>query len=297
MNRYSRYSRHKAINRNSKILVYIATTLITLCIIIYFTVHFTSVESEVKSVSKEQSTSREAAQSSEATPKEESAVALKEEPKEATATETGKTVYLTFDDGPYQSTPQLLDVLDQYNVKATFFVTAQFLNEADLIEQIKEIDKRGHEVAVHSYSHDYQTIYSSVEAYVQDYNKMDDIIYKATGKRSTIFRFPGGSNGGYSKYIRTELIGKMNSLGLTYYDWNAYDGDCDGYKGQALINRAVAESSCTDRSILLMHDIPGKETVIESMPAIIEQLREKGYNFAPLDASVEPIQFVKQETF
>lgn len=215
----------------------------------------------------------------------------KQEVQEPKKEDTGKRVYMTFDDGPHKNTGQLLDVLDQYDVKATFFVTAQFLDEENLIRQIKEIDKRGHEVAVHSYSHEYDEIYSSVDAYLADYKKMDDIIYKATGKRSKLFRFPGGSNTGYNAAIRSELIAKMESLGLQYYDWNAYDGDCDGYQGQALVDKAVQESSYEEKSILLMHDMLDKPTVITSLPALIEQLQAKGYRFLPLDPSVEPIQF------
>ncbi len=204
-----------------------------------------------------------------------------------------KIVYLTFDDGPCSTTPKLLDVLDKYQVKATFFVTAQFMSEDDLVEQIKNISDRGHRVAVHSYSHDYKQIYSSVDAFMADYNKMDQLIQKATGTPSKIFRFPGGSNTGYNEAIRTDLIRRVKDEGLIYYDWNAYDGDCDGYKGDDLIKRAVKESTYTKRSILLMHNIPGKDTVIESLPEIIRQLKEAGYSFELIDENTDPIQFAK----
>lgn len=202
-----------------------------------------------------------------------------------------KNVYLTFDDGPCSTTPQLLDVLDKYNVKATFFVTAQFMNKKELIAMIREIDRRGHTVAVHSYSHDYGTIYNSVEAYLADFDKMDDIIFEATGKRSRIFRFPGGSNTGYNEGIREELLSVMQERGLVYFDWNAYDGDCDGYDQSAMIERAVKESSYSDHSILLMHNIPGKNTVIHALPEIIRQLDAQGHHFPALDESVKTVQF------
>ncbi|MDO5292527.1 MAG: polysaccharide deacetylase family protein [bacterium] len=204
---------------------------------------------------------------------------------------SGKVVYLTFDDGPYKSTPELLDVLDKYNVKATFFVTAQFLTGQKLIDSLKEIDRRGHVVAVHTFSHRYNEIYSSVDSYLEDYEKMADIIFEATGKRNNIFRFPGGSNAGYSSHIREDLLSAVKSKGLVYYDWNAYDGDCDGFTGEKLIEKAVTESSYKDKSILLMHDIPGKEAVIDALPSIIEQLQKKGYEFRTLSKLVKPIQF------
>ncbi|HIQ99921.1 MAG TPA: polysaccharide deacetylase family protein [Candidatus Scybalocola faecavium] len=202
-----------------------------------------------------------------------------------------KVVYMTFDDGPCATTPKLLDVLDKYDVKATFFVTAQFMNKDDLVAQIKEIHKRGHQVAVHSYSHEYGQIYSSVDAFMEDYKKMDDLIYEATGEHSKIFRFPGGSNTGYNSSIRDDLLKRVKEEGLIYFDWNAYDGDCDGYTGEDLIKRAVQESSYTNRSILLMHNIPGKDTVIDSLPQIIQQLKDAGYSFRLLDENVKPIQF------
>ncbi len=204
----------------------------------------------------------------------------------------GKTVYITFDDGPCSTTPQLLDVLDECDVKATFFVTAQFMNDRELVEQMKEIHRRGHKLAVHSYTHDYNQIYSSVSAFVEDYQKMDNLIAEATGTHSKIFRFPGGSNTGYNSAIRSELLQEVKNRGLIYHDWNAYDGDCDGYTGEKLIERAVTECSYTDRSVLLMHNIPGKETVIESLPEIIRQLREAGYSFDIMSDDMKPIQFV-----
>lgn len=214
-----------------------------------------------------------------------------EKQKESEDTTNKKVVYITFDDGPCATTPKLLDVLDQYNVKATFFVTAQFMNDEDLVKQLKEIHDRGHVVAVHSYTHDYGQIYSSVDAFMADYKKMDDLIYEATGEHSRIFRFPGGSNTGYNSSIRKNLLEEVKKQGLIYHDWNAYDGDCDGYKGEDLIKRAVQESSYTNRSILLMHNIPGKDTVIESLPEIIKQLQAAGYTFDVIDENVKPIQF------
>lgn len=203
-----------------------------------------------------------------------------------------KKVYLTFDDGPCPNTPKLLDALDRCNAKATFFVTGQFLRGQRLVDQIKEISDRGHAVAVHSYTHEFSSIYSSPEAYIEDFNKMNDVIYQALGKRSTIFRFPGGSNAYPNRNIRSELINKVNDLGLTYYDWNAYDGDCDGFRGDSLINKAVEECSCTNRSILLMHDMMNKSFVIDAIEEIVDSLRAEGYTFPVIDESVEPIQFV-----
>lgn len=215
---------------------------------------------------------------------------------EFSAPEEGdKVVYLTFDDGPCESSQRLLDVLDELEVKATFFVTAQFMEHDDLVREIKDAYDRGHAVGVHTYKHVYKNIYSSVEAYLDDYKKMDDIILEATGVRSSVFRFPGGSNSGYNAEIRDELFAEMTRRGFIYHDWNAYNGDNDGFGYEAQIEKAVTEASYNDKSVILMHNVPGKDTVIDTLYKIIPKLRDKGYRFDILDETVKPLQLIKTE--
>lgn len=204
-----------------------------------------------------------------------------------------KVVYITIDDGPTTRTPEILDILDQYDAKATWFVTAQYMTGDSLSDMLKQIHDRGHAVGVHTYSHAYRNIYASVDAYMEDYNKMNKIIVDATGEDSKIFRFPGGSNAGYNKNIRDELIAKVNEEGLVYYDWNAFTGDVDGLSKEGMIEKAVKESSYNNKTILLMHDVPDKKAVVEALPSILSKLKKKGYEFRALDMDVKPIQFAK----
>lgn len=204
-----------------------------------------------------------------------------------------KAAYITFDDGPCKSTPELLKVLRKLNVKATFFVTAQYGSDEEVVEWLKQIKAEGHTIGVHSYSHRYNEIYSSVKKYLADYKKMDDLILEATGEHSRMFRFPGGSNTGYNASVREKVIQEMTSRGMVYYDWNAYNGDCDGFSKSEMVKKAVKEAGYRDKSIILMHNIPKKDQVIETMPAIVEGLRKKGYEFEALEGTVEPIQFIK----
>ena len=206
-----------------------------------------------------------------------------------------KVVYLTFDDGPCESTPQLLKVLRELNVKATFFVTSQFGTDEKVVGWMRQIAEEGHSIGVHSYSHRYKEIYHSVEDFLDDYKKMDDLIIEATGERSNLYRFPGGSNTGFNNTIRESLVRDLTSRGILYYDWNAYDGDCDGFTRNQMIEKTVKEASYKNKSIVLMHDLPGKTEVIQALPQIVKQLRQKGYEFKALDAKVKPIQFVKAE--
>ena len=204
-----------------------------------------------------------------------------------------KVVYITIDDGPTTDTPKLLDILDQYNAKATWFVTGQYMEGSALKDMLKQIHDKGHTIGVHTFSHQYKQIYSSPDAYMEDYNKMNKIIVSAVGESSDIFRFPGGSNAGYNKKIRRELLDRVNSEGLVYYDWNAFTGDTEGMSRSEMISKAVKECGYNNKAILLMHDVPGRDTVVEALPEILKQLQDKGYEFRALDKDVKPIQFEK----
>lgn len=206
-----------------------------------------------------------------------------------------KIVYLTFDDGPCKTTTQLLDKLDALNVKATFFVTGLYGSREEIIQTLADIHNRGHEIGVHTYSHDYKKIYASVDAFLDDYKLVDDMIIEATGERSKIFRFAGGSNTGKNANIREDLIAEMNRRGFVYHDWNASNGDSDGLSMQGEIDKAIAECRSQNRSFLLMHDAPGKAQVVDELESIITTLQANGYRFEVIDETVKPRQFVKAE--
>ena len=212
---------------------------------------------------------------------------------ETTPSSDDKIVYLTFDDGPWVGTPRLLDILDQYNIKACFFVTAQYMENDALVDMLKQIKDRGHNIAVHSLTHDYKKIYASVDAFLADYDAMDDIILKATGERTKLLRFPGGSNTGYNKAIRTELLQAVRDRGIIYFDWNSFDGDVEGKRGQALIDQTIQQVNANKHSTLLMHDMPSTAFVHDALPTIIEQLKADGYRFELLGMDTPPKQFAK----
>ncbi len=199
----------------------------------------------------------------------------------------GKTVYLTFDDGPGAYTERLLDTLDKYNVKATFFVTNQFPRYQSVIGKIHI---KGHKVAVHTYSHQIYTkknnIYSSVEAFMNDFNAMQSIIEAQTGKTTNIFRFPGGTNNtiskGYCKGIMTELAKQMTDAGYSYFDWNvdSYDSRSSS-NTQKIITETINQIKTKKNAVVLMHDIHKK--TVEAVPAVIEYCLNNGYTFKVLD--------------
>ena len=177
----------------------------------------------------------------------------------ATTSSGNKVVYLTFDDGPGAHTQQLLDILDKYNVKVTFFVTNVNSGYENMIA--KEA-AAGHTVAIHSASHDYKKIYSSVDAYFADLNEMSDIIYAQTGQRPKLIRFPGGSSNTVSlKYcsgIMTTLTKAVTDQGYKYFDWNVSSGDAGGTTSTEEVYQNVVNGMKSHNvSVVLQHDIKG----------------------------------------
>ncbi|MCI9135519.1 MAG: polysaccharide deacetylase, partial [Lachnospiraceae bacterium] len=204
-----------------------------------------------------------------------------------------KVVYLTFDDGPCESTSQLLHVLDELGVKATFFVTGQYFGEEELLAQLREIVNRGHTLAVHTYSHQYKEIYASKEAFWEDYERMEALVERASGRENRLFRFPGGSNTGQNAEIRQELLHAAEQRGLIYHDWNSFVGDTEGLSSQQMLEQAVGGVLPRSKSVMLLHNTPDKDEVIEILPQIVERLRQEGYDFAVLDETVRPFQFAR----
>ena len=211
----------------------------------------------------------------------------KPSPKEA-SNGNGKVVYLTFDDGPGLYTKSILDTLSKYNVKATFFVTNQFPGYQNLIT---EEHNRGHAVAVHTYTHSY-SVYDSVDAYIDDFNKMNDIIEQRTGTRSKIFRFPGGSSNTVSRKhqvgVVTAIASEMTNRGYVYYDWHVSSGDAAGANANGIYNNVInGVSKCGSSCVVLMHDIKG--TTASALDSILKELTSKGYSFGTLNESVPAV--------
>lgn len=215
----------------------------------------------------------------------------------ATEESDSKVCYLTFDDGPSDTvTPSILDTLEKYDVKATFFLVASEIEGNEALVQ-RMIDD-GDTVCIHANVHEYDTIYASVEAYLEDFAQAYDTIYEATGYRVQGFRFPGGSNNGIitsDDTLYQAIANEMIRRGFEYYDWNAYDGDAEGSipEASSLTSRAIEEVNESSRNdvILLMHDTYGKENTAEALPTIINGLRDDGIELLPITSSTRPVHF------
>lgn len=196
-----------------------------------------------------------------------------------------KVVYLTFDDGPSKNTQKVLDILDVYDVKATFFVTGT--NE-DCYYLIKKAYDAGHTIGLHTFIHEYDQIYNSSSAYFADLKKIEDLVYSQIGSIPKYIRFPGGSSNNVSKKychrIMTKLTKEVINRGYQYYDWNE---DSEDGSGQLSVKQLIknATASNDNNIILLFHDANGKENSLKALGPVIQYYQKKGYVFKGIDDS------------
>lgn len=197
------------------------------------------------------------------------------------------TVYLTFDDGPTEHTADKLYILRNRGVKATFFVVPD-RSEA-CTQRLKAIVADGHAIGVHSASHQYEEIYASVEAFLDDFYEAWDIIRDATGIETQIFRFPGGSKNDYNEETRDAIIEEMTRRGFRYYDWNVDSGDAAGASWTDMHNSVPSDIKDKYRSVVLMHDRVDATLVLDD---IIGLLQNEGYKFDKINNNTMPVQFI-----
>lgn len=201
-----------------------------------------------------------------------------------------KIAYLTFDDGPSNLTPTVLDILEQYNAKATFFVIGTTNEEYQ--QYYKAIVDRGHTLALHSYTHNYQKIYASVDAFLGDYQQLFDLVYEKTGQVPSLFRFPGGSKNAYNSGVRSALMQEMENRGFIFYDWNVSCGDGSSKATKdSIYQKVMDEVQGYTHPVILMHDGQGHQETIAALPDIMKSLSEQGYVFEALNPDMKPTQF------
>lgn len=210
-------------------------------------------------------------------------VKVSEKPKDG-------TIYLTFDDGPNSGTTDIiLNILKEEGVKATFFVTNKGPDEL-----IRRAYNEGHSIALHTATHDYATVYSSVENYFNDLYSVQERVKRITGYESKIIRFPGGSSNTisrrYSEGIMSTLTKEVLNRGFKYYDWNLSSGDAAGGKPSSEeIASNVINNLRRDRvNMVLMHDI--KTCTRDALKEIIQYGKSNGYSFEKITMGTEMIK-------
>jgi peptidoglycan/xylan/chitin deacetylase (PgdA/CDA1 family) len=201
-----------------------------------------------------------------------------------------KTAYLTFDDGPSQNTPHLLDILKENNVKATFFVVAMGKDTPLKREWLKMEIADGNTIGVHSFTHNYSYIYQNEANFLTDFNEMRNIIISATGFVPRFSRFPGGTDNtvsldiNHGNPIMPLLLQDVEKMGITPVDWNA--GAMDAVdpvpSKETIVNGVVKECAELKTAVILLHDSEPHESSIDAVPEIIAKLRAMGFVFKPL---------------
>ncbi len=196
-----------------------------------------------------------------------------------------KVCYLTFDDGPTEEvTPQVLDVLKKYNIKATFFMLGKMLNVNR--ELGKRVYDEGHLLANHSYFHVYEDLYATSDGFIAEIEKTQQLIKDVTGEEPfKLIRFPGGGhNAGSYGEQKQEYKNVLKEKGYYFADWNCLNGDAEAaLRSPEQLLQRVKETAVGKNIIVLMHDAATKTTTPEALGSIIEYLKGQGYKFKRLD--------------
>ncbi|EHK2440649.1 polysaccharide deacetylase [Clostridium perfringens] len=202
----------------------------------------------------------------------------------------GKYVFLTFDDGPSNSTEKILNTLKEKDVHATFFVLGSSIEkDSKRQEYLKEELKSGNAIANHSYSHDFKKLYPgnklNIDSFMNELNKTNDIMKSILGEEfdCKVLRMPGGY--GTRKYYKDPSLKEFDNIlqenGIINVDWNALDGDAEGkpYSTEKMLNYVKKTSKGKNHVVILMHDAAGKEKTVEILPQIIDYYKNEGYEF------------------
>ncbi len=313
-------ARRKRINLYKKILVAIIVALILLptllCIVLFIRIGFLegdlkksneellSVEEKIEILIQEQNNWKaqqselqtdESEETTEALPvdpvlpdfEDETQTQLSEQELISQALSEGrKVVYLTFDDGPCENTNNLLDVLKNHDVKASFFVNYHngFENE------YKRILEEGHTLAMHTASHDYGKVYGSLDQFESEVTTLQDYLFNLTGVKPNLFRFPGGSSNSVSKIPITDCVNYLNDASITYFDWNVSSGDGSTVTKEQCYNNVINGVNNVDIAVVLMHDSTAKLTTFEALDQILQTLQDMNALILPITADTVPVK-------
>ena len=208
-------------------------------------------------------------------------------------------IYLTFDDGPSNNTLAILDILDKYDVKATFFVLGPRSDYRDGI--IKQCADKGHGIAIHSYTHKYGEIYATDQAYRQDVTRVQDWLAQVIGQKVMVFRFPGGSIGAKNRLPNgSTIIADLLADGFSYFDWHIDSQDSistsvttEHIQGQVLGEYARLKERGSKNMIILFHDSSTKANTVAALEPILAQMVADGCSFEIVTSDTPAVRHYK----
>ncbi|UHA75911.1 polysaccharide deacetylase [Paenibacillus sp. 481] len=183
-----------------------------------------------------------------------------------------KVAYLTFDDGPSKFTNELLDMLKQHDIKATFYMLGQ--NMHTYSDAVKRMAKEGHYPGLHSMTHEYNKLYKSGGStnFVNEFKEAQEIVNQLTGVKPTNIRAPYGSAPQIGEQFRADIA----AAGFTLWDWTLDSFDWKYPNDPNRIVDIVKSGLTKDVEIILLHE---RKQTMEAMPAIIEYIKSQGYEF------------------
>lgn len=191
-----------------------------------------------------------------------------------------KVVYLTFDDGPSgKLMKQLLDILKENNVHATFFLIGKLVQQEKV--NVKRLADEGHSLGLHTYSHERNKIYRSEESFIKEMLDTQQVIYEVTGVKTNILRFPFGCNS-HAYRLSTSMVNELHAHNFKIYDWNvdSTDGMNPYMESYKIAQRA---KSTKNPAIVLMHCGYVNKNSIKAIQEVIDYYKKNGYTFKTID--------------
>lgn len=208
-----------------------------------------------------------------------------EEVKEVVSEEEKqKVVYLTFDDGPNVNTPGILEVLKSKNAEATFFMLgSSVLAHQDIVKRVYD---EGHALGVHSMTHNFKTVYASPQSFVNEMNRVNELLFEIVGERTQLLRPPYGS----MPYLKDEFRDLVTSWGYRIWDWDIDSKDSvrQDVTAQEIYMQVTTQMANRTEAVILFHD---KASTLQALPNILDYLIENGFEIKKLDSDMIPMNF------
>lgn len=205
----------------------------------------------------------------------------------------GKVAYLTIDSSPTEDTEDILDFLDEQDVKATFFIVTGNKKDLDILNDILD---RGHSIGLRSDCDIFSEVYNSVDDFMKDIKSESDIIYEITKTRPMIVRMPGGSVNDYNEEIYEDIINELVDGGYKIFDWNVSLQDAQDISSETMLENADKsyELSKDGDVMILSHDTIYTDRTLIALDKFIEELKNDGYTFSVLNENVESLLFMNK---
>ncbi|WP_129597462.1 polysaccharide deacetylase family protein [Anaerophilus nitritogenes] len=199
-----------------------------------------------------------------------------------------KVVYITFDDGPTPYTKEILDILNQYDSKATFFMLSDRIRNYKSV--VREIIAQGNSVGLHGVSHNVNKIYKSEHTVVGEMNQCNEELQKVVGIRTNLIRVPYGS----IPHMKKNYVEAVNTAGYKMWDWNvdSEDSSQKNISPNQILSNVKKQVKNKNVAVILLHE---RKATVKALPELLKYLKAEGYITIPIDYREEPINFWNQK--